>query len=124
MAALILGVCHGRFTYATVVLMLSRPNDSEYAGFYANYIARVPDTPLLNFLAKQPGDFRQLLGAAFLGAADIEMVAHQVQERVLPDEITGAQNGMAVAERLGLRDETEAAGMIARYPRVNCFVAG
>ena len=51
------------------------------------------------------------------------MIADQVQEGVLPDEVAGAQNGVAVAQRFGLRDEAEAAGMIARYPRVGCFVA-
>jgi len=41
--------------------MLTRPDSTEYADFYKNYIARVPDGPLLDFLAKQPGDYRQLL---------------------------------------------------------------
>jgi hypothetical protein len=41
--------------------MLSRPDSTEYAEFYKNYIARVPDGPVLDFLAKQPGDYRQLL---------------------------------------------------------------
>jgi hypothetical protein len=41
--------------------MLSRPNTTEYAEYYKNYIARVPDGPVLDFLAKQLGDYRQLL---------------------------------------------------------------
>jgi hypothetical protein len=41
--------------------MLNRPDNSEYATYYANYISKVPDRPLLDFLAKQPGDYRQLL---------------------------------------------------------------
>jgi DinB superfamily len=41
--------------------MLSRPNPTEHAEFYKNYIARVPEGPVLNFLAKQLGDYRQLL---------------------------------------------------------------
>ncbi len=41
--------------------MLTRPDSTEYADFYKNYIARVPDGPLLDFMAKQPGDYRQLL---------------------------------------------------------------
>ncbi len=41
--------------------MLTRPDRSEYAEFYANYIAGVPDGNVLDFLAKQPGDYRQLL---------------------------------------------------------------
>ncbi len=43
------------------LIMLTRPDSTEHAEFYKNYIARVPDGPLLNFLAKQPGDYRQLL---------------------------------------------------------------
>jgi hypothetical protein len=65
-----------------------------------------------------------MLRAALFGAADIKTITDQVQERVLADEVTGAHNGVAVAQRFGLRDETEAAGMIARYPRVAYFVAG
>jgi hypothetical protein len=41
--------------------MLTRPESSEYAPFYANYIAKVPDGSVLDFLAKQAGDYRQLL---------------------------------------------------------------
>ena len=45
----------------TVMSMLTRPNPTEYAEFYKNYIARVPEGPVLDFLAKQLGDYRQLL---------------------------------------------------------------
>src|SRR5664279_1985040 len=41
--------------------MLSRPNATEYAEYHKNYIARVPEGPVLDFLAKQLGDYRQLL---------------------------------------------------------------
>jgi hypothetical protein len=33
--------------------MLTRPDRSEYADFYANYIARVPEGPVEDFLLKQ-----------------------------------------------------------------------
>jgi DinB superfamily len=33
--------------------MLSRPEKNEYADFYANYIAQVPDGPIEEFLLKQ-----------------------------------------------------------------------
>ncbi len=33
--------------------MLTRPDRSEYADFYANYIARVPEGPIEDFLLKQ-----------------------------------------------------------------------
>ncbi len=41
--------------------MLTRPGSTEYAEFYKNYIAHVPEGPVLDFLAKQLGDYRQLL---------------------------------------------------------------
>jgi hypothetical protein len=41
--------------------MLSRPDRSEYADFYANYIGSVPEGDLLTFLSSQPGAYRKLL---------------------------------------------------------------
>jgi len=41
--------------------MLSRPDTTEYADFYRNYIARVPDGSLTDFLAQQAKQYRQLL---------------------------------------------------------------
>jgi hypothetical protein len=41
--------------------MLTRPDSAEYAEYCKSYIARVPDVRLLDFLAKQPGQYRQLL---------------------------------------------------------------
>ena len=41
--------------------MLNRPKPTEYAEFYRNYISRVPDGPVLDFLAKQLVGYRQLL---------------------------------------------------------------
>ncbi len=42
--------------------MLTRPDRSEYADFYANYIAKVPDGDVVAFLATQPAAYRKLLG--------------------------------------------------------------
>ena len=42
--------------------MLTRPDRSEYADFYANYIARVPDGDVIAFLSTQPDAYRKLLG--------------------------------------------------------------
>lgn len=41
--------------------MLSRPDSTEYAEYYKNYIARVPDGPLTDFLTQQARQYRQLL---------------------------------------------------------------
>jgi hypothetical protein len=41
--------------------MPTRPDSTEYAEFYKNYIARVPEGPVLDFLAKQLTDYRPLL---------------------------------------------------------------
>lgn len=41
--------------------MLSRPNRTEYADFYTNYISKVPDGDLLNFMERQPAEFGGLV---------------------------------------------------------------
>jgi uncharacterized damage-inducible protein DinB len=41
--------------------MLSRPAPTEYADFYANYISKVPDGDLLNFMDLQPAEFDGLV---------------------------------------------------------------
>lgn len=48
--------------------MLFRPETTEYAEFYKNYIALVPEGPILDFLARQPGEYRRLLA----GVSDAE----------------------------------------------------
>jgi hypothetical protein len=52
--------------------MLSRPDSTEYAEFYKNYIARVPEGHILDFLAQQPGNYRQLLVGISDAAAQAE----------------------------------------------------
>jgi uncharacterized protein (TIGR03083 family) len=51
--------------------MLSRPDTTEYAQFYKNYIALVPDGPVLDFLIKQSGEYRALLA----GVSDADAAA-------------------------------------------------
>ncbi|MGA9566212.1 MAG: DinB family protein [Candidatus Korobacteraceae bacterium] len=41
--------------------MISRPNPTEYADFYANYISKVPNGDLLNFMDLQPAEFDGLI---------------------------------------------------------------
>ncbi len=41
--------------------MFSRPDGTEHNPYYSKYIDRVPEGNLLDFLARQPGDFRRLL---------------------------------------------------------------
>jgi len=48
--------------------MLTRPEPTEYADFYGSYIAKVPDGPLLDILARQPGSYRRLLS----GISDVQ----------------------------------------------------
>jgi hypothetical protein len=49
--------------------MLTRPDRSEYADFYANYIARVPDGDVIAFLSAQQAAYRKLLGSLSNDAA-------------------------------------------------------
>lgn len=41
--------------------MISRPAPTEYADFYANYISKVPNGDLLNFMDLQPAEFDGLV---------------------------------------------------------------
>jgi len=41
--------------------MISRPDSTEYPEFYKNYVARVPEGSIIDFLAGQPRNYRQLL---------------------------------------------------------------
>ncbi len=43
--------------------MLARPDRSEYADFYADYIARVPEGNVIAILSSQPEAYRKLLGS-------------------------------------------------------------
>jgi hypothetical protein len=43
--------------------MLTRPDRSEYADFYADYIARVPEGNVIAILSSQPEAYRTLLGS-------------------------------------------------------------
>ncbi len=51
--------------------MLSRPETTEYAEFYKNYIALVPEGPVIDFLARQTGEYRRLLAVV----SDAEAIA-------------------------------------------------
>ena len=54
------------------------------------------------------GDINQLPGARFLAAGNIEVVANQKQERLLPGKRMGAEHRVAIAQRRGLLDELNA----------------
>src|SRR6516164_10931814 len=49
--------------------MLTRPDRSEYADFYADYIAKVPSGDVIAFLSAQPAAYRKLLGSLSNDAA-------------------------------------------------------
>jgi DinB superfamily len=51
------------------VQMLTRPDRPEYADFYVNYIAKVPDGDVIAFLSNQPAAYRRLLSSLSDGAA-------------------------------------------------------
>jgi hypothetical protein len=54
--------------------MLTRPQANEHAEFYRNYISRVPDGSLLDFLCRQLGEYREL----FSGVSDeVASAAHE-----------------------------------------------
>lgn len=43
--------------------MMARPDPTEYAPFYAGYVARVPEGSILEILERQPGELRRDLAA-------------------------------------------------------------
>ena len=55
--------------WQSLVAMLGRPQATEYPEFYKNYIALVPDSSILGFLAQQTGSYRQLLAGVSEEAA-------------------------------------------------------
>ncbi len=91
--------------------MLSRPDRSEYAEFYKNYIARVPDGNVLDFLARQPGDYRQLLVGISEEAAAAEPAPGKWSIKEVLGHICDAERVMSYrALRFGRGDEKELQG--------------
>jgi hypothetical protein len=69
----------------SLLVMFTRPDSTEYAEYYKNYIGRVPDGPLLDFLARQTGDYRQL----FVGVSDQDATAPTAPGKWSVKEILG-----------------------------------
>lgn len=91
--------------------MLSRPDSSEYAEFYKNYIARVPDGNVLNFLAKQPGDYWRLLAAVSEEAAAAEPAPGKWSIKEVLGHVCDAERVMSYrALRFGRGDGKELQG--------------
>jgi len=72
----------------------------------------------------RPGNLDELLGAAFLRGAQVEMVADEQEERVFSAKRRGAMHGVRIAQRGGLLDERQAPGMRPGGGAIGRFVAG
>jgi hypothetical protein len=59
------------------------------------------------------GYFHQLPSTWPLVVAEIEMIPHQQQKRIVPGKLMGAPHGVAIAQRLFLLDELQ---LFAMYP--------
>jgi len=70
------------------------------------------------------GEGDDLCGAAASVAADVQMVADEMEERLAANEIAGAPDGVAVAARLVLLNEADASGVITGNLRIDIGVAG
>lgn len=91
--------------------MISRPESSEYATFYKNYIARVPEGNVLDFLAKQPGEYRQLLVGVSEEAAAAEPAPGKWSIKEVLGHVCDAERVMSYrALRFGRGDEKELHG--------------
>lgn len=100
-----------RRVWQSLVIMFSRPDSSEYAEFYKNYIARVPEGDVLEFLARQPGSFRQLLAGVSQEAAAAEPAPGKWSVKQVLGHICDAERVMSYrALRFGRGDEKELQG--------------
>jgi uncharacterized damage-inducible protein DinB len=91
--------------------MLSRPDPTEYADFYKNYIARVPDGNVLDFLAGQPAAYRQILGGIPDAAAEVEPAPGKWSIKQVLGHICDAERVMTYrALRFARGDEQELRG--------------
>ena len=91
--------------------MLTRPDRSEYADFYTNYIAGVPEGNVLDFLAKQPGDYRQLLVGISEEAASAAPAAGKWSVKQMLGHVCDAERVMGYrALRFSRGDGTELPG--------------
>jgi len=91
--------------------MLSRPDSTEYAEFYTNYIARVPEGAVVDFLAKQPGDYRQLLVGVSEGAAAAPTAPGKWSIKQILGHVSDAERVMGYrALRFARGDEQELPG--------------
>lgn len=91
--------------------MITRPDSTEYAEFYKNYIAGVPDGDVLTFLAKQPGDYRQLLKGMSEEAAQTEPAPGKWSVKQVLGHICDTERVLSYrALRFSRGDETELPG--------------
>jgi hypothetical protein len=91
--------------------MLTRPDSTEYAEFYKNYIARVPDGNVLDFLASQPREYRQLLAGVSDAAAEREPAPGKWSIKQVLGHICDAERVMTYrALRFARGDEQELLG--------------
>lgn len=91
--------------------MLSRPDITEYAEYYKNYIARVPDGSLTDFLAQQAKRYRQLLAEVSSHDASAPTAPGKWSIKQVLGHICDAERVMAYrALRLARGDQKELQG--------------
>ncbi len=90
--------------------MLIRPEPKEYAEYYGRYISRVPDGPVLDFLARQLGDYRELFSGVSDDAASARLPTKWSAKEVL-GHVCDAERIMSYrALRFARGDEQELTG--------------
>jgi hypothetical protein len=65
-----------------------------------------------------------MLGAAFVVAADVDVVADEMKKRIVPNKLSGAVDCVTIAQWFLLRDETEYPGAVPDDFRKSRLVAG
>jgi hypothetical protein len=91
--------------------MLTRPKTNEYAEPYAKYISQVPDGPLLDFLSRQLGDYRELFSGVTDDAASVRPEPNKWSAKEVLGHVCDAERIMSYrALRFARGDAQELAG--------------
>jgi hypothetical protein len=91
--------------------MFTRPEPKEYAEYYGQYISKVPDCPLLDFLSRQLGEYRELFSGVTDDAASLRPEPNKWSAKEVLGHVSDAERIMSYrALRFARGDARELAG--------------
>lgn len=90
---------------------IQRPGTDEFAAFYANYVAGVPDGDIVDLLARQAREFEALLGGLSAERAEYRYAADKWTVKEVVGHVTDTERIFAYrALRISRGDATPLAG--------------